>query len=170
MSRLPLPGAAAIVGGLLTVLVGCGAELSRGSGLEKVKMLHRGELSAVATYDQAIGKVKNAAIKPDLTRLRDEHQDAVNRLRARITEMGGTPDEKAGLWGDWSKLVTDAAAVFGDDAALGALKAGEKHGISEYEETLKADVDSTTKALVRDVLLPRQREHVPALETLAKAQ
>jgi uncharacterized protein (TIGR02284 family) len=154
---------------------GCSQEAKTGpdrakAGLDKVMSLHRGELSAVATYDQAIAKVDKEMLKPELTRVRDEHTDAANQLAARVRALGGTPDASSGPWGDWAKLVTGTAAVISSDATLQALKAGENHGIREYEEALKnPNVDDTTKALIRERLQERQKGHVTTLESLKSA-
>jgi uncharacterized protein (TIGR02284 family) len=155
--------------------VGCSAESKSGpdkakDGLDKVMSLHRGELSAVATYDQALSKVDKEVLKPDLQKLRDEHRDAADQLANRVKALGGQPDTSAGPWGDWAKLVTGTAAALSNEATLQALKTGENHGIREYEEALKhANVDADTKQLIRDRLLERQRSHITVLENLKAA-
>jgi demethoxyubiquinone hydroxylase (CLK1/Coq7/Cat5 family) len=154
----------------LIVLAACGARDESGNlvpGLGKVQSLHRGELAAVATYDDAIAKLNKPAWTPELTRMRDEHRDAVSLLAERIRALHGTPDARAGAWGAWAELVTKAAAAIGEDPALSALKTGESHGLREYEEALASkDVDETTKSLIRSKLLDRQRAHQASLETL----
>jgi demethoxyubiquinone hydroxylase (CLK1/Coq7/Cat5 family) len=143
--------------------------LSR-TGVDKVKALHRGELSAIATYEDVLKKNDTAAWRADLERMLADHKDAAERLRARVVALGGTPDTSAGVWGGWAELVAKSAAAIGDAAARDALKAGEKHGVNDYEEALKdsAKIDSETAALIRDVLLPKTKDHVTTLEKLAK--
>jgi DNA-binding ferritin-like protein len=154
---------------------GCSQETKTGAdkanaGLEKVKSLHRGELSAVSTYDQALAKVDKEALKPELQRLRDEHRDAADALAGRVKALGGQPDVTAGPWGDWTKAVQGAANLINAEATLMALKAGENHGIREYQEALdNPNVDSETKTLIRDRLHARQRAHVTTLENLKAA-
>ena len=162
-----------LLGVLLAVLfvgvAACGARDETGkplTGLNKLKSLHRGEMSAVATYDDAIAKVKQPAWTNDLTRMRDEHRDAVNVLAERVRAAGGTPDATPGPWGAWAELVTKAAAAIGEDAALSALKTGESHGVREYEEALASkDVDEASKNAIRP-FLDRQRAHMKTLEGL----
>ena len=130
----------------------------------KLKKLHRGELSAVNSYDEAIGKMPSLK-SVDLAKIRADHADAAERLRGRILALGVSPDSTAGPWGDWAEAVTKAGAAFGEDAGLRALQAGERHGKSEYEEALKnPDVDAESKQIIRDVLLPRQEEHLAAIQ------
>jgi hypothetical protein len=142
--------------------------LSR-TGTEKVKAMHRGELSAVATYEDVLKKNDTASWRADLERILAEHKDSAERLRSRVVALGATPDTSAGVWGGWTELLAKGAAAIGDTAAKDTLKAGEKHGVNEYEEALKdSKMDSETAALIRDSLLPRQREHVTTLEKLGK--
>jgi hypothetical protein len=134
----------------------------------KLKKLHRGELSAVDSYAEAIRKLPNVTAI-DLDKFRQDHADAAERLRSRIVALGATPDGSAGAWGDWAEAVTKGGAAFGEDAGLRARQAGEKHGENEYEEALRNDdVDAETKQIIRDVLLPRQKEHVSALQRAIK--
>jgi bacterioferritin (cytochrome b1) len=153
----------------LVVLLACACSQKKDNGLDEVQALHRGELAAVATYDQAIAKTDREAFKTTLSRIRDEHRSAADSLRARVVALGGTPATEAGPWGAWTKLVTGASGALGDDPLLGTLKTGEKHGIDEYEDAIEdAEVDAATKDLSR-TLLAKQREHVAALEALSSA-
>jgi hypothetical protein len=151
------------------LLVVCACTQRKDNGLDEVQSLHRGELAAIATYDQAIEKIERADARATLGRLRDEHRAAADSLKARVVALAGTPATEAGPWGQWTKLVTGASGALGEDAMLGTLKAGEKHGIDEYEDALAdAEVDAATKELARS-LLQKQRDHVAALEALSAA-
>ena len=143
--------------------------LSR-TGVDKVKALHRGELSAVATYEDVLKKNDTAAWRADFERMLADHKDASERLRTRLVTLGATPDTSAGLWGGWTDLLAKGAAAIGDAPARDTLKVGEKHGVSEYEEALREStkLDSETAALVRDVLLPKAKDHVTTLDSLSK--
>ena len=58
-----------------------------------------------------------------------------------------------------------AASLLGDAAALRALKTGEQFGVNQYEQALVDDrVSMECKDLIRQVLLPRQREHIQAID------
>lgn len=136
---------------------------------DKVKSLLRGEMAAVSTYEDAMKKNDAHAWTPELKRILGEHRDAVDLLKARVQDLGVTPDFTAGAWGGWTELVAKAAAVLGDEPARDALKTGEKMGAKAYEDALvDGKVDEATKSLIRDRLLARTREHVTALEKLTK--
>jgi hypothetical protein len=169
MRRIALP----LMIAAAAALSACSREDSRTSGsrtpdVAEVKKLHRGELSAIDSYDEAIRKLPDAKAV-DLAKIKADHVDAAERLRSRIVALGGTPDASAGPWGDWAEAVTKTGAAFGEDAGLRALQAGEKHGKNEYEQALRDDdVDAETKQVIRDVLLPRQEEHLSAIQRAIK--
>ena len=160
--------------GLLLAVAACdkksdGTPTLARTGAEKVKSLHRGEMSAVATYEDVLKKNDTAAWRADLQRMLDEHKDSVDRLRQRVVALGATPDNSAGPWGGWAELVAKSAAAIGDTSARDALKAGEKHGLDDYEDALKdGKLEAETATLVRDTLIPRQREHIATLDKLVK--
>ena len=132
----------------------------------------RGELSAVETYDQALGKFTGndpVSVVRELRRIRDEHEAAVVALRARVTNQGGTPSEGAGVWGVFATAVTGVAKAMGPQTALAALHRGEEHGINEYENALQdADVSVECKYLIRNDLQARCKRHLDTLDRLTQ--
>jgi hypothetical protein len=139
------------------------------TGTDKVKSLHRGEMSAVATYEDVLKKNDTQSWRADLERMLGEHRDAASKLKARVTALGATPDSSAGVWGGWTELLAKSAAAIGDAAARDVLKTGEKHGLDDYEDALKNNaVDAETAAMIRDTFIPRQREHITTLDKLVK--
>lgn len=136
--------------------------------VDALNKLLRGELSAVETYDQAIGKFENKPAASDLRRIREEHSRAAGEIRTRVARFGGQPSESSGPWGSFATAVTGAAKVLGPETVLAALKKGEEHGISEYEEALaNKDVNAECKELFRTDLLPKCRTHVAELDRLS---
>jgi len=129
--------------------------------------LLRGELSAVETYDQAMEKFSGSPENSVLHTLRRDHQESVAALRQHIADMGAKASADSGIWGSFAKAVEGSAKVFGQSAALTALIAGEKSGISDYESALSDDeVMTEIKTEIRSKLLPRLQEHVIELERL----
>lgn len=130
--------------------------------------LLRGELSAIETYSQAIHKFPDAAFRDDLHSIRSEHQNNVGILRRLISGNAGDPPTSSGAWGAFAKAVEGTAAALSDQLALKALKEGEEHGISEYEEALEKEegLDAEARAAIRAELLPSLREHVTLLEAV----
>ena len=135
--------------------------------IEVLDSLLRGELSAIETYSHAIHKFPGSTAENDLQDMRTDHLDSVETLRELISDLGGNPPTDSGPWGGFAKSVESVAALFGDSSAMSALKQGEEHGVSEYEEALEdKSVDSEVKEVIREDLLPPLREHIQTLASL----
>jgi uncharacterized protein (TIGR02284 family) len=133
--------------------------------------LLRGELAATETYQQALAKVGNEPRAAELRRIHDEHRAAANELRRHVHQHGGKPDQGSGSWGVWAKTVEGAAKIFGNAAAVKALKEGEEHGVKDYEDALNdANLPADCKDLIRNRLLPQTRNHLPVLDRFIDAQ
>jgi uncharacterized protein (TIGR02284 family) len=127
--------------------------------------LLQGELSAIETYQQALQKVGDDPSAAELRRVEYEHREAATALRQRVHEDGGRPEATSGAWGAWAKLVEGVSKLFGDAAALKALKEGEEHGIKQYEAALKeTKLDGDTRTLISAQLLPQTRSHLQVLD------
>jgi uncharacterized protein (TIGR02284 family) len=139
--------------------------------IDNLNSLLRGELAATETYQQAMDKAGNENWATELRRLHEEHRAAANALREHIHFHGGKPDQGSGAWGTWAKTVEGTAKLFGNTAALKALKEGEEHGIKSYEDALQdQDLEEDCKTLIRGTLLPRTRSHVPILDGMMNAK
>ena len=134
---------------------------------DNMNSMLRGEISAVETYEQGIAKFDDADIRTVLSHIRDEHTQAVEKLRSHIRDMGGEPTDSSGTWGTLTGAVEGVAKLLGPQAALAALKRGEEIGISSYESAIEdVDVPTECKDILRDDLLPRCRDHVRALDSV----
>ena len=138
---------------------------------EAIADLLRGELAAVETYEQALEKIDGF---PDGTRLREihaEHVYAVNALRSRLGQYTTDIPRSSGAWGAFAKAFEGMAKLFGNTAALKALKEGEEHGIKEYERAMEKDyLSPEVKSLVVSELLPKCRSHVFTLDRMIERQ
>ena len=138
--------------------------------VEKLNSLLRGEISAVETYDQAIKKFADPSVRTmanTLTRIRDEHARSVVVLRERVLAHGGTPPDGAGVWGAFANTVTGAAKLFGPQTVLSALKQGEQHGVTQYEQLAEnPEMSAECRYLIRNDLLPHCHDHVVTLEMM----
>lgn len=133
----------------------------------------RSELAAIETYRQALDKHREqSGQQPAFRQLDDmlrDHQDAANRWRAIVPQLGGTPTTDSGAWGTWSKTVMGTAKLFGDKAALKALKEGEESGLKEYrafadDESAPAEVKNLAAELAQ-----RREAHIGTLDRLIEA-
>ncbi len=137
---------------------------------DALNSLLRGEISATETYQQAMDKVGNDTGSSELRRIHEEHRDAANTLREHVHTHGGKPDQGSGAWGTFAKAVEGGAKIFGNAAALKALKEGEEHGVKDYEAALKgSDLAADCRELVNSRLLPQTRNHITVLDRLIGA-
>jgi hypothetical protein len=129
--------------------------------------LLRGELSAVETYETALGRFADsptAAAK--LTEIRDEHAESVRILREHVERHGGTPATGSGVWGSFAAAATGAAAAVGPLTVLAALQHGEEVGIADYRRALDNGVPAECRDMILNDLLPRCEEHIAFLDDL----
>ena len=140
-------------------------------GVSCLNALLRGELAATETYQQALAKVGNDTGAAELRRLHEDHRSAANTLRQHIHDHGGKPDQGSGAWGTFAKAVEGGAKLFGQTAALKALKEGEERGLADYENALKdVNVPEDCKTLIRSQLIPQTQAHIPVLDRLMAAK
>jgi hypothetical protein len=136
---------------------------------EILNSLLRGEISAAETYGQAITKFERHPEAERLRRLREDHVNAANLLRRHVVVRGEENVTDSGAWGAFAKTVEGTAKLFGNAAAVKALKEGEEHGVKEYESALeRKDLDPAARELIAKTILPRQRAHVPEVDSLLK--
>ncbi|MBA2593354.1 MAG: DUF2383 domain-containing protein [Gammaproteobacteria bacterium] len=137
---------------------------------DELNKLLRGELSAIETYQQALEKERadfdqETAFQQLSSILRD-HQQAAVQLRTEIQRVGGTPVDDPGAWGTWSKIVMATAKLFGDKAALKALKEGEESGLKDCEDMLQGGtVPREVQPLIAN-LAAQQQAHIRILDEL----
>lgn len=128
--------------------------------------LLQGEISAQETYQQVLEKVSDDP--QALTELRQIHQDhveAAELLREEIVRQGGHPATESGAWGSIAKAVTGTAKIFGDKAALKALKEGEEQGFKNYEKAIQdEELPDSDKQLLQSRLMPKQQQHIQAID------
>jgi uncharacterized protein (TIGR02284 family) len=135
--------------------------------VESLNSVLRGEMSAVETYRQAEAKLGPEPAGEEIRRIKREHRDAADRLWQQVERAGGEPPEDSGAWGAFAKATEGTAKLFGDGAAIKALKEGEEHGLKEYQQALEqGNLPAEAASLVRDQLIPQQREHIATLDRL----
>lgn len=138
--------------------------------IDDVNSCLRGELAAVETYRQALDKMRseygNDPKFQQLEKMMRDHEQAATLLQSLVRQKGGTPETDSGAWGTWSNTVMGAARLFGDRAALKALKEGEESGMKQYRGLID---DSDTPADVRDAamkLMKNDKDHCTRIDTM----
>lgn len=124
--------------------------------VETLNSFLRGEISAVETYRQAIGRISDDRLRSQLEACQQDHEERVTAIRERIEKLGGEPAEGSGPWGAFAKLVEGGASLVGDKAAIQALEEGEDHGLADYQRDVD-QVHGDSRRFVRMELLPKQK-------------
>ncbi|WNG59807.1 DUF2383 domain-containing protein [Archangium gephyra] len=135
--------------------------------VETLNSFLRGEISAVETYRQAIGRVSDERLRSQLEDCMHDHEHRVEAIRDRVEKLGGKPVEGSGVWGAFAKLVQGGADLLGDKTAIQALEEGEDHGLADYQR----DMDKThgeARRFVRMELLPSQKRTHAQMSRLKK--
>lgn len=128
--------------------------------------LIRGEMAAVKSYDEVLGKMTDAKEKERLQSMRKDHVDAVATLKQYATKEVKEDTKTAGPWGSFAEAYTGGAKLFGNKTALKALNQGEEHGVREYEEALEDEnITADLKQKIRTQLLPKQKEHIKSIKS-----
>jgi len=138
--------------------------------IERLNFLLRGELAAVAGYQQALRALKDkaAADGDHILRLAADHQRTVTALHGSVQDRGGAPVVSAGPWEGWGaeSLAGEHGPVQLEDRQfVAALLDVERRGLEGYEASLTA-LDEDARELVELELIPRQRRHVAALSSM----
>lgn len=141
--------------------------MANAADTEYVNSIIRGELAAIDTYDQVIEKFAGQLQSSDLITIRDHHKAHVSSLEEHVRKGGVEPSKSSGPWGTFTTTLTGVAKLVGPETALGVLKTGEVHGITQYEKAVESkDLLEETQTLIRTKLLPEARQHVASLDKL----
>jgi len=139
------------------------------AAVDALNKLLRGELSATETYQQAMEKIGSNPGAADLRMIHDDHRTVANEFRQHVHQLGGKPDQGSGAWGAFAKAVEGTATLFGNKAALKALKEGEEQGIRDYESALSSsDIPQVCKDGLAQ-MIKKTRSHVSTLDRLLGA-
>lgn len=134
--------------------------------MECLNLFLQNELAAVETYGQCIHAIHDAGVAVNLRDLQRSHQKRADMLARKITQLGGTPDNDSGVWGDFAKLVEGSATLLGDKSAVNALERGEHRGEEQYRDKLD-DLSPDVRAFISVSVLP---EHETCQEILHRVQ
>jgi demethoxyubiquinone hydroxylase (CLK1/Coq7/Cat5 family) len=135
--------------------------------VETLNSFLRGEISAVETYRQAMGRISDERLRSQLEECQKDHEQRVAAIRERIEKLGGMPAEGSGPWGVFAKAVQGGAAALGEKAAIQALEEGEDHGLADYQRDAD-QVHGDARRFVRMELLPAQKRTHERLSRLKR--
>ncbi|MGH8508575.1 MAG: ferritin-like domain-containing protein [Gammaproteobacteria bacterium] len=143
----------------------------------KINHLLRTELSAVETYQRALGEKEWKLLHgdpelPTLFHILVDHIQAASQLGKEIERLNAPPGNGAHAWGMGSNLGTESAKLFSDanlfgsKAGLRALKESEESALQDYRGLLRAVPTPSEMRPLIDNLIAKQQAHVKALEAL----
>ena len=137
--------------------------------VQQLNLLLRGEIAASETYRMAIDKLIKDGQDPSrvatLREMQREHIRAEQIFRKRISELGGVPQDSSGIGGTWPRVAMGTAQLFGDSAALHALRDGEEQGLQEMKAGVEK-LDAESAMLLEKVMIPAQTRHVRRITSL----
>ncbi len=132
--------------------------------MKQVDELIRGELAAVQSIDAVLAKINNDMERTELSTIREDHVRAVDTLKRYAGADFKESTNSAGPWGAFASAFTGGASLFGDKAAVQALKVGEEYGMKEYKEALADNaVSSELRQVIQSELLPQQERHISTI-------
>lgn len=136
--------------------------------MKEVSELIRGEISAVESINVVLRKIDNVKDRETLRNIREDHVQAVEKLKRYAGaeyDYNAEETRTSGPWGTFAETFTGGASFFGDKAAIKALKVGEEHGVKEYRELLRnSDLNEDIRRVVETDLLPKQEAHLTTIE------
>jgi hypothetical protein len=90
--------------------------------MKQLDELIRGEMSAVKTFDTVLSKVSDPRERDALSTMRSDHVNAVQTLKRFASAEIREDSQSTGAWGAFAETFTKGATLFGDKAAISALK------------------------------------------------
>lgn len=122
---------------------------------EQLNLILRVELAAVESYTRCLESLQNESLREPLRSIRMSHQRRVKVLEERIERLGAEAVSSAGLWGGVARAIGSTLSLVGANAALAALRQGERQGESEYRRSL-AKLSPIQRRFVEVQLIPEQ--------------
>ncbi len=133
--------------------------------MKQVEELIRGEISAIESFDVVMKKLDDVQEKQRLSSIREDHVNALNTLKRFSENEFESGVQDSGPWGSFTKSFAGGASLFGDKAALRALKVGEEYGRKEYKALLDdTSIDSSLREVITTELLPAQERHIQTID------
>lgn len=138
---------------------------------EDLNEVLRGEISAVEAYTQVMEKIESAPESYRLRQFKLDHENAVKFWKKQAKIMGKIPSNSSSIWGKVVESFVGISKIVGEEQALKALKKGEEHGLSLYEDLLKSEqLTSFQKDEIKNSFIPRQKRHIESINAITKIE
>lgn len=139
--------------------------------IDVLRRMARVEQALVQMYGRALDEADGEEVPHELERVRAEHEDSVRTLTDLLQERGGEPPREAGARGRVADATERLAQSMGQSTGLKALREAELLARRRYERDLaEQELSHDVQAFLTQVLLPKQAQHVDALERLVERE
>jgi hypothetical protein len=129
--------------------------MSHTRSIETLNSFLRGEMTAVETYRQALGRLENRDTERELRACLASHERRVEALRRHVRALGGAPADHSGPWGAFARISDGDEGVTDDGEAIAVLEEGEDQGLQQYLEEV-GKLDRATRRQIEREILPEQ--------------
>ncbi len=138
-----------------------------GAEIKDLKRILSAEQAATATYKSILKNLHDTEESNEIKNILVEHKRAIEfwktQLRAKDIHVKNEP----GPWHSAIDSLESGENLKDQGRIINALKEGEEHVFSEYEEILNhSKVNFQSTAYIRNICLDQQRKHVAILEGL----
>jgi hypothetical protein len=125
--------------------------------VEELKLLLSAEAVAVNSYQQCLNLDSAGSLSQLATACRDLHAANASLLTQYLLDHSIEIPEHNDLWQSLSGLLKPTAALFGEDALIGAFRKNELDLFTEYESKISS-FDGEDLGFVQKKLIPNQLE------------
>ncbi|HEY9719881.1 MAG TPA: ferritin-like domain-containing protein [Trichormus sp.] len=129
------------------------------ASIDVLNSLLRHEISAVLNYKRAMTKLPEGQPVAAFEELQVAHAKRAQRLRKRVEQLGGTPNETCGSRKGLTKIIAVAGAMFGAKLAVSALEEEEDRGLFDYRTSLDKLDDQSRDMVLRELLPAQELTH-----------
>jgi uncharacterized protein (TIGR02284 family) len=126
--------------------------------IDKLVSLAQLDIDATHAYTSAIDRIDLMDVKQQLTLFRGDHERHISNLSPMIEQLGGqAPTRSPDLKGFFIQGMTAVRSMFGNEAALKAMKGNEELTNKKYSEALELDFPVDIKNVIQGNLDDERR-------------
>jgi rubrerythrin len=132
--------------------------------IDELNKLIQLDFDASKTYEQAIKKIDDPAVRDDLEQFRLDHVRHINHLSTLVLDLGGTPvDPRRDFKGLLLESMTWLRSATGTKGALKAMRMNERLTNTTYRKASDVDVPPRVRNLLEDHLAD-ERRHLASID------
>jgi rubrerythrin len=134
--------------------------------MKNLTSLAQMDRDATSVYDEALKHVEHEEVKTRFMEFKAEHEQHVAAISAAIAGPGGgSPEFKVDLLGHLADWLTAFRGMQGERGALAAMRMGERHHNTRYEEAMKWDIADPEFASLLRRFYADEKRHLAFMES-----